>query len=113
MKRYVRMPHSKKLRELIRLQRKTNRTAVEDARHEHLYYWLQDRSDRSATDAQDIVADSERNYRLMTPKAVRRAILRELKRAKWSSSASYEQALGRTKRTVVALEFGRNAEACF
>ena len=40
MKRHVRIPHSKKIREFVRLDRKTTHTVQEGARHEHLYYWL-------------------------------------------------------------------------
>jgi hypothetical protein len=70
MKRHARIPHSKKIRELVRLQRKTKRTAAEEARHERLYYWLMKRGEGPAFDARDIVADSKRDYRILNRRAL-------------------------------------------
>lgn len=94
MKRHVRIPHSKKIRELIRLQRKTKRTVQEDARHEHLYCWLMTRGEGPAFDAQDIVADSTRSYRPLN----KRALQIYLRRSRKWTPAPFAQAWARTKR---------------
>src|SRR6187549_607820 len=96
MKRHVRTPHSKKIRELVRLQRKTKRTTQEDARHEHLYYWLTKRGEGPAFDARDIVVDSKRSYRALNKRALQIYLRRS---RKWAPPpAPFAQAWGRTKR---------------
>ena len=97
MKRHVRMPHSGKIRELLRLQRKTKRTAKEVARHERLFVWLINRGEHCAQAAQDIVNGHKRSYRLLSPRALHFWLASSLK-ALPVVKVNFAQAIGRTKR---------------